>query len=596
MKSCTTSRTFIFLLLLAISGIAGAQINQVNIVNFTVRNTLPGNIDSWLSTPGALLLTAQKVQSARINEPRLVIQIKSNGALICGNTPATANPIDPFDVRTFNTADLTGPLHNCKELKEGNYTICAQFFNVDRKAISQEVCKEFKVEATNVDYAPPALITPANSKKFTLPQLMQPIVFRWTPVIPKPKEAVTYRLRVWQLMEGQNGVQAMRANQPLVTKNIENNTQATVTNLLTGPCKPPYLCDFIWSVQALGRNGKPIGSNNGNSEAYSFKMSNDIDIQIDSVSVTCCKDGIQNFVIIIKNNLSNTVKITQLKIDKVNGYTNNPAISGLAPTLPINIAGNGSQTFTGSIKCIDTAKTIRFYVAAEDAVDNAITETEVETDTLQCACDPCRTLGVEIKNDKLTIISNSSNEITLSGTLSGLDPNKVKKITMELVYFNITQTGDSNCAKCAQNKEWGNFIPPASYSFNGFGNPVLNGGNFGRLWTWISTSEKVCNDGTTGGGHNGENKLACDNCGTMPSPNNKNIAPEQNQNANIIIQPGTGIPKGNGFSLPIALPPGSSLSCCGDKIQVCIRYTWWDFCCHACDVIKCYEIERKPAK
>src|SRR5258706_8760742 len=138
MKSGTTSRAFIFLLLMAINGIAGAQINQVNIVNFSVRNTLPGNIDSWLSTPGALLLTAQKVQSARINEPKLVIQIKSNGALICGNTPATANPIDPFDVRTFNTADLTAPLHNCKELKEGNYTICAQFFNVDRKAISQE--------------------------------------------------------------------------------------------------------------------------------------------------------------------------------------------------------------------------------------------------------------------------------------------------------------------------------------------------------------------------------------------------------------------------------------------------------------------------
>jgi|GEM_PF-1237067 len=937
------------------------QINQINIVSFTVKNTLPGTIDSWISTPAALVLVAQKVPGARVLEPRLVIQIRSGAAIICGNNPANARPVDPFDVRTFNTADLTGMLINCHELKAGTYTICAQFFNVDKVPISREVCKEFKVEDAATEYSPPTLITPENEKKFTPQELQGVVMFRWTPLVPKPKEPVTYRLRVWQLMQGQNGNQAMRSNQPVVSKDVDNITQTTVNSLYTGPCKPPYLCDFIWNVQALNRNGKPMGNNNGTSEPYTFSVkeesskgpvnsfpedkkifnpeevkqsvtfrwtalvpkpqepvtyrikvwqlmegqnstqamrsnqpivtkevtdmtaavvsglytgpckppylcdfiwsieavtrdgtiartsepivfsikeesakglvnsfpkdkrnfnpeevkqsvtfrwtklvpkprepvtyrikvwqlmegqnstqamrsnqpvvtkevtditeaavsglytgpckppylcdfiwnveavmrdgtiagtseptvfsvkeesskglvnvfpedkkkmkseeakqavtfrwtalvpkpnepttyrlkvwqlmqgqngtqamrtnkpvatkevtditevavdnlytgpckppylcdfiwnveavtrdgrtggtseptvfkigSNDIDIQIDSVYISCCgSNGMQNVYIKLKNNLTNTVKITQLNIDKVNGVTNVISITGLSPVLPVNIAGNGSQVFTGTIKCIDSARTIRFFVRAEDALDNAITETEVETDTLQCPCDPCRILDVEVKDDKLTTVS-SSNEITLSGILSGLDPNKVKKVTIELVYFNITQTGDSNCAKCAQNKEWGNFIPPASHSFGGFSNPVLNAGNFGRLWTWISKSEKVCNDGGTGdGGHNDGTKASCATCGSTPVPDNRNVAPDPNQKANIIIQPGPGIPKGNGFSLPIAIPGGPALSCCGDKIKICIRYTWWDFCCHACDVIKCYEIERKPIK
>jgi hypothetical protein len=63
------------------------HINQINIVNFTVKNTLPQTIDSWISTTAALVLVAQKVPDARVQEPRLVSQnkkpaIESNNTLI----------------------------------------------------------------------------------------------------------------------------------------------------------------------------------------------------------------------------------------------------------------------------------------------------------------------------------------------------------------------------------------------------------------------------------------------------------------------------------------------------------------------------------
>jgi hypothetical protein len=1180
------------------------QLNQINIVNFTVKNTLPATVDSWLSTPGALVLTAQRVPSAQVKEPMMLLQVRSGGAIVCGNNMATAKRVDPFDVRVFNTSELTALLGNCKELKAGSYTICVQFFNIDKVAISREVCKEFKVEETNVEYAPPTLITPDNEKKFTAKELQGVVMFRWTPLVPKPKEPVTYRLKVWQLMQGQNSTQAMRTNQPIVTKDVDNITQAAVNSILTGPCKPPYLCDFIWNVQALNRSGKPMGNNNGTSEPYTFsaveektkgpdnvfpenekkfnpadvkqaitlrwtpivpkpqepvtyrlkvwqlmqgqnsteamrtnppivtkdvdnitqaivsgiytgpckppylcdyiwmveavtqqagatpkiigtseattfrvteetgkcpanlfpedkkqftseeakkemlfrwttvvpkpqepvtyrlkvwqlmqgqngttamrtnkpivtkdvaditeatingiytgpcrppylcdyiwiveavskdgstgcigepstfsvtdgnvkcpanlfpedkkkftpeeakkemlfrwtpivpkpqepvtyrlkvwqlmqgqsgsqamrtnqpivtkdvdnvteatvsgiytgpcrppylcdyiwmveavskngsttcagepttfsvtdgnvkcpanlfpedkkkftpeeakkemlfrwtpvvpkpqepvtyrlkvwqlmqgqngttamrtnkpivtkdvaditeatingiytgpcrppylcdyvwsveimdaagrvsctsegtsfsikeesqqqcpvntfpennkKLSpaeakqsiqfkwtntatpgttikyrlkvwqlmqgqsgsqamktnnpivtkdvadiseatvagiytgpcrppylcdfvwnvetinergeagcnsepsvfkiagNDIDIQIDSVYVSCCNtNGTQNVYIKIKNNLANTVKITQLNIDKVNGVTNVISITGLTPVLPVNITGLASQVFTGTIKCIDTAKTIRFFVRAEDALDNAITETEVETDTLDCPCEPCRYMTVVVTKDSLTLPKNGNPmQVNLIGSFAGLNPNQVKKVTAEIIYFNITQTKDTNCAKCVfDSKYYGNFYPPAS-ALPGYTGPVFNKPDYSRLVTWNSTIIKDCggqphdNGGGVDNGNPADVKaLSVDRQTPKRDFGDKMAVPVIGNPQPAPLQPN--------FILPIAVPEMNSLSCCGDVIKICIRYTFYDFCCHACEVIKCYEIKRE---
>jgi hypothetical protein len=78
-----------------------------------------------------------------------------------------------------------------------------------------------------------------------------PVTFRWTPLVPKPQEPVTYRLKVWQLMQGQNSTDAMRTNQPIVTKDVADISEVTVSSIYTGPCRPPYLCEFIWSVEVL---------------------------------------------------------------------------------------------------------------------------------------------------------------------------------------------------------------------------------------------------------------------------------------------------------------------------------------------------------
>ncbi len=116
------------------------------------------------------------------------------------------------------------------------------------------------------------LLSPANGKEFNTSEGSKPVVFRWTAMIPKPKEAVTYRIKVWQLVHGQNGTEAMRSNQPIITKDVVNLTQAAISNLYTGPCKPPYLCDFVWAVQALNNEGLPIDNSYATTIAYTFKF------------------------------------------------------------------------------------------------------------------------------------------------------------------------------------------------------------------------------------------------------------------------------------------------------------------------------------
>ncbi|MEO7307454.1 MAG: hypothetical protein ABIR78_06590 [Ferruginibacter sp.] len=118
------------------------------------------------------------------------------------------------------------------------------------------------------------LLSPADGKKFNSTEGSKPILFRWTAVLQKPGEQVTYRLKVWQLMQGQNGIEAMRSNQPVLSKDVVNLTQTTVSNLYTGPCKPPYLCDFIWAIEVLNADG-PQGSvskpASRTSDPYTFK-------------------------------------------------------------------------------------------------------------------------------------------------------------------------------------------------------------------------------------------------------------------------------------------------------------------------------------
>lgn len=442
----------LLLSLFLINTAAICQVNQIKIVSFQVKNTLPSKVDEWSTIPAAIILTAQKSPTVQLKEPKLVIQIRSGGAIVCGNNQSSAQPMSAFDVKTFTTNDLISMLGNCATLKEGTYQICAQFFNLDRIAISNEVCKEFKVESAKAEeYAAPTLITPDNEKRISKKDILKPLQFRWTPLVPKPQQPVTYRLKVWQLMQGQNGMAAIRSNQPVITKDVDNITQAVINGsaIYTGPCMAPYLCEYVWQVQALNREGKPMGNNNGTSEVWSFKILDDnINTKIDSVSIGCCINGKQNIYIKINNlHFTNVAQVTAIKY-KVNGTGPLTTLSPTAPGLPFTIAANSTQAFTGSINCVDSMKTIKFIVDAVWPNDPDNINTETAWDTLKnCVCKDCDEFKLDApKPTNITIVNNTINFNQPLG-ISITPAKNIKSIKAELVYFEMTPENDL-CIPC----------------------------------------------------------------------------------------------------------------------------------------------------
>ncbi|MBC7615780.1 MAG: hypothetical protein H7202_06910, partial [Pedobacter sp.] len=276
-------KALIYLLLL-ITFQAKAQTNPITSINISLPSNPDANTANWGTGVSQLTITASGgAVNGRVNgfvvESKILVIIKKNGTKICGAYTSGTAPSSNFNTLTkvWSGSNAVSLLGQSCILPPGDYELSVQFFNYSNgklNPLSDEKTKAFTIRGSEQPtYQAPQLIAPANETRIKESDLLKPITFRWTPVIPRPQEVVTYRLRVWQLMEGQNGTQARTVNQPITTKDVDNLTQATISNPITGPCKPPYLCDFVWNVQALNREGKPIGTNSGTSENFTFSFS-----------------------------------------------------------------------------------------------------------------------------------------------------------------------------------------------------------------------------------------------------------------------------------------------------------------------------------
>ena len=605
-------KTLTLLLLLVVTMQLFAQTGLITVNNISLPSIMDANTKNWGSGTSIFTITAStrlingKVDS-RVIDGKIFVAIKKNGAKICGTYTSSSAPAAGFNgaTKVWSGSTAVSLLGQDCVLPPGDYEICVQFFGYSLAApapLSEEKCKSFSIPAKEQQtYQPPQLIAPANGTVLSESDVKKPITFRWTRVVPTPQEPVTYRLKVWQLMKGQNGVQAMKANQPIITKDVDNLTQATVNNLINGPCLPPYLCDFVWNVQAINKEGKPIGGNDGMSGTNAFSIMGSYSITVQNLAVACPKGTNYNFTVNVGNPNNSVAIFDKLEIAVVNGVVITPInITPASPAIGSFIPANGNINVSASFNYASVVNTvcIKAYIK-EQANPLLNTASSFTCDTLKCVCDYCKTLGVIVQKDKLTVTASTSNQILLSGILDGLDPAVVKKVTIELVYYSIEQTEDGNCAKCADNREWGNFSKPARSYFSGYETGTLNGLNFGREWSWLTKEQKECSEKGKSGGNSYPDLNAveanCATCGITTVNDSKNPNAKITKAGDpIIVAPNT-IPSSrlNSFSLPIAVPTGSSLKCCGDKIKVCIRYTIWDFCCHACDIVKCYEIERK---
>lgn len=267
----------LLLLLLCITGLSAAAQFPIGTINISMPPNPAANIAAWGAMPPVMITAQSQLRQGQmppeVQECRILVTIKQGGNKKYGLYNRDNAPTAGFNnvVRNWSGASLVALIGDGIVIAPGQYELCVEFFTATTptKSLSNEVCRPFTVKDSKEEkYNPPVNVAPVDKKVLSEIEAKAPVTFRWTPLVPRVSE-VTYRLKVWQLMQGQNGTQAMRSNQPVQEKEVKNITQASISNLYTGPCKPPYMCNFIWQVEAVDGQGKSIALG----EATSFSIS-----------------------------------------------------------------------------------------------------------------------------------------------------------------------------------------------------------------------------------------------------------------------------------------------------------------------------------
>lgn len=235
------------------------------------RTTKPNGQDNGKDEPNAdlLLPAVQKITDAdaKIVAPtnNHAINTKGTGS----NNGRTTKPNGQDDGNPFPPKNQNGKVkyngnHLTNVSRETNPEIADSAINAAKHAINTKGTGTAGKQTQGATFGEKMNGSlPTANQKISPKEAKTGIAFRWTPLVPKPQN-VTYRLKVWQLMQGQNGSQAMRNNQPIATKDVDNENETSISGLYNGPCKPPYLCKYVWSVQAVDNEGKVLNTSASN--------------------------------------------------------------------------------------------------------------------------------------------------------------------------------------------------------------------------------------------------------------------------------------------------------------------------------------------
>ncbi len=511
--------------------------NSINITRLFVQPVMPADVRVWATLANGISVTAQAITPANGLPSRMVVQIRQAGNLVCGNGSSSGLAYASFKSRSFTGGDIAAAFNECAILPSGSYSLCVQFFNDDGAQISAEVCQDFIVDkavAAPTAYSPPVNITPADNSAFTAQDLKQPLRFSWTSVSPAPAGSVTYRLRIWQIKQGQTGKQAMEADRPFISKDVLNATETSVSDIMFPPCKPPLACKVIWTVQALNPEGQPIGSNNGTSAPFMIAAPQYI-IQIDSMKVNCtATPGVYTFSYFIKNVNTGTAKLTNFVVT-----SSTPAgatISSFTPPLGTTIVSGAQLVVTGTISASPSLSNICIGAEITDVV-NTFWQASRDTciDVVPCRCDACDdkkvVINIPVPTSGITINANNTISLNQPITVTTTPAKLIKTIKAELVYFEFLPESEE-CMPCNKDaKTYGNQASGTLASITG-----LYAGTHSLVWNFIPP-----------------------------------ISFASTQTASVVV----------------TIPP--VVKCCSATIKWCIRYVITFSDCTVCNRLVCYE-------
>lgn len=304
-------KIFFFLLASTILQNVEAQLNT----SLVVSATPPSALTEWNNRKEVLSFLVQAGAGFQLNY-KIKTEIKLMDGTVIGKTDLArattyagsstnavyyAGDVIPLENMIFS-GKYKSTLEKTGKLLSDNYQICVRLVRpADFTPVSEEKCRNFYLAALQL----PVLLKPYNEEVLDATVAGNIIMFRWSPVVPKQTTPVTYRIAVFEVLENQNPVQAMRSNMPILDKEVRGATQyiwqtqgitgAYLDRMVTDSTKKkhqyvghvslikrtikpgdtdslyndPPVAAFAWIIQALDINGKPLGDGNINGDGVS---------------------------------------------------------------------------------------------------------------------------------------------------------------------------------------------------------------------------------------------------------------------------------------------------------------------------------------
>lgn len=290
--------------------------------------------------------------------------------------------------------------------------------------------------------------------------------------------------------------------------------------------------------------------------ATNFTVTNeDCDFRhtLSNVTETCNgafeQSGFKHRVTFTSNYTGSNCNLTFLQPGSgLNVYDNNmnplafTAVAGF-PLQPQNARSTTSKTYTFDV-IVPTSSTNVILALQGDACPNmavqCIPGAQKRFEVKNCACQPCEENKVTV-----TEVSSGANaDILRIVNKFTATPNAITKIQADIVYVSV-KPKNGDCVKCDKKSvQQGNFTDM---------NQITQGNV--TLWT-----------------DNGKGKISGENSNVNLG---RSLSFSSNATSGVDLST-TGI----NITNTIGLPPAS---CCGDEVEVWIRYTIVDKDCHACD-------------
>ncbi len=219
-----------------------------------------------------------KIRTTLLNESGNVIGLSNINAARPYVLRPGVNQFTMADALQLQNLNLSGSIKNQMQrsgrLASGQYQLMVELTNNTGDVVRAKQTRPFFMTA----YQLPVLMQPANGAELDAHVAQSVITFRWTSLVPSTQERPVYRVQVFEIMPGQQPMQAFRGNRPLLDEQAPQGSTQYIWRTNLPMLDSTANKQFIWTVQTLDIDGQPIPTNDmnvqGRSEPAIFNIVN----------------------------------------------------------------------------------------------------------------------------------------------------------------------------------------------------------------------------------------------------------------------------------------------------------------------------------